>query len=102
MLMPLRDSLMIYKEFNTWIAEYVGGQDIFSFRQVFSQIGMLTENCAITFGSNQLVLTDNDLVLHDGNSAQSIADKRTRRSCSIASTRVDSSAASCCCGSPQP
>jgi hypothetical protein len=77
---PLRDSLMIYKEFNTWIAEYIGGQDIFNFRQVFSQMGMLTENCAITYGSNQLVLTDNDLVLHDGNSAQSIADKRTRRS----------------------
>jgi hypothetical protein len=77
---PLRDSLVIYKEFHTWIADYVGGQDIFSFRQIFSHVGMLTENCAITFGSNQLVLTDNDLVVHNGNDAQSIADKRTRRS----------------------
>jgi hypothetical protein len=77
---PLRDSLIIYKEFHTWIANYIGGQDIFDFQQVFSQIGMLTENCAITFGSSQLVLTDNDLVLHNGNDAKSIADRRTRRS----------------------
>lgn len=76
---PLRDSLIIYKEFNTWSADYIGGKDIFSFRQLFSQIGMLTENCAITFGSSQLVLTDNDLVLHNGNDARSIADRRTRR-----------------------
>jgi hypothetical protein len=77
--LPLRDSLVIYKEFHTWIADYIGGQDIFSFRQVFSQLGMLTENCAAAFGSSHVVLTDNDLVLHNGNDAQSLADKRTRR-----------------------
>ena len=76
---PLRDSLMIYKELNTWSAEYIGGDDIFGFRQVFSQVGMLTENCALTFGAQQLVLTDQDLVLHDGNSARSLLDRRARR-----------------------
>lgn len=76
---PLRDSLAIYKEQHTWLAEYVGGDDIFGFRQVFSQLGMLTENCGVAFGAQHVVLTDNDLVLHDGNSAQSLADKRTRR-----------------------
>ena len=76
---PLRDSLMIYKENHTWSAEYIGGDDIFGFRQVFSQVGMLTENCGITFGSQQLVWTDQDVVLHDGNSAQSILDKRARK-----------------------
>lgn len=76
---PLRDSLMIYKELNTWAAEYIGGDDIFGFRQVFSQVGMLTENCVLTFGAQQLVLTDQDLVLHDGNSAQSLLDRRARR-----------------------
>lgn len=77
--LPLRDSLIIYKEFNTWIADYIGTPDVFSFRQVFSQVGMLTENCAATFGTNHLVLTDSDIVLHDGNSARSIADQRTRK-----------------------
>lgn len=77
--LPLRDSLIIYKEFHTWIADYIGGGDVFGFRQLFSQLGMLTENCATSFNSNQVVLSDNDLVLHNGNDAQSLADKRTRR-----------------------
>lgn len=76
---PLRDSLMIYKEQHTWAAEYIGGDDIFGFRQVFSQVGMLTENCVLTFGAQQLVLTDQDLIVHDGNSARSLLDKRARR-----------------------
>jgi hypothetical protein len=78
-LLPLRDSAMIYKEQNTWAAEYVGGDDIFAYRQVFSQVGMLAENCALAFGSQHLVFTDQDVVVHDGNSAQSILDKRARK-----------------------
>jgi hypothetical protein len=77
--LTLRDSLMIYKENHTWIADYIGTDDVFSFRQVFTQVGMLTERCAIQFGSQHLVWTDQDIVLHDGNAAQSILDKRARR-----------------------
>lgn len=77
--LPLRDSLIIYKENHTWSADYIGGDDVLSFRQVFSQIGMLTENCAVAFGSQHLVLTDQDIVLHDGNSSRSILDRRARR-----------------------
>jgi hypothetical protein len=75
----LRDSLIIYKESHTWAADYVGGRDIFGFRELFAEVGMLAENCACAFKSNHLVLTNDDLVVHDGNSAQSIADKRTRK-----------------------
>lgn len=77
--LPLRDSLVIYKEQCTWLAEYVGQPDIFGFRQVFSQLGMLTENCSVAFGSRQLVLTDSDVIVHDGNSAESIVDKKARK-----------------------
>jgi hypothetical protein len=77
--LPLRDSLMIYKENHTWIADYVGGDDIFGFRQVFSQVGMLTERCAIAFGGQHLVWTDQDIVIHDGNNSRSILDGRARR-----------------------
>jgi hypothetical protein len=77
--LPIRDSLMIYKENHSWIADYVGGDDIFGFRQVFSQVGLLSERCAIAFGGQQLVWTDQDIVLHDGNNARSILDGRARR-----------------------
>lgn len=76
---PLRDSLIVYKEFHTWVADYIGLPDVFAFRQVFSELGMLTENCAASFGSSHVVLSDNDLVIHNGNDARSLADRRTRR-----------------------
>lgn len=77
--MPMRDSLVVYKEYHTWIADYIGMPDVFSFRQAFTQIGLLTENCIAAFGSSHVVLTDNDLILHDGAQARSIIDKRARR-----------------------
>jgi hypothetical protein len=77
--LPLRDAFIIYKEFHTWIAEYIGGGDIFSFRQAFSQIGLLTESCVTAFGGSHVVLTDNDLILHNGNDAKSLLDQRSRR-----------------------
>lgn len=76
---PLRDSMIVYKESYTWLADYIGGLDVFSFRQVFSEIGAMTENCAAPFGAQHLVLSDHDLVLHDGSNARSIVDRRTRR-----------------------
>lgn len=77
--LTLRSSLIIYKEFHTWIADYVGGLDVFSFRQLYAQSGILTENCAIDFGDRHLVLTDSDVIVHDGNSQQSILDGTLRR-----------------------
>lgn len=77
--LPLRDKLILYKESHTWLAEYVGGPDVFGFRQLFSEVGMLTENCVIAIGGLHLVLTGDDLVLHDGNAPTSVIDGRMRR-----------------------
>jgi hypothetical protein len=77
--LPLRDSLIVYKEFNTWAADLVGGPDVFAFRQVFTQGGMLTEHCAANIGAQHLVVTDSDIVLHDGNDGRSLVDRRLRR-----------------------
>jgi hypothetical protein len=76
---PLRDSLIIYKENHTWLADYIGMPDVFSFRQIFTQAGLLAEDCFAILGTSHVALTDNDLVVHDGNSMRSIADKRMRR-----------------------
>jgi hypothetical protein len=77
--LPLRDNLAIYKENHIWLGEYVGGADILGFRQVFSQTGAMTENCIATFGTSHVVLGSEDVILHDGNSARSLLDKRARR-----------------------
>lgn len=80
--LTLRDSFVIYKEYNTWIADYVGGADIYGFRQLFSQMGLLTKDCVVAFGNEgdqHLLVTDSDIVLHNGNDARSLVDGRVRR-----------------------
>lgn len=75
----LRNSMVIYKRNSTWIADYVGSYDVFAFRQLFSQAGLLTENCVATFNDMQFFVSDADILIHDGNSPRSVADGRVRR-----------------------
>lgn len=75
----LRDSLVVYKETNIWLADYVGWPDVLGFRQAFSQIGLLNQNCFMDFGAQHLAVGDNDIVVHDGQQAQSVVDGKTRK-----------------------
>lgn len=75
----LRDSFIVYKQTSTFLMTPVGGLDVFAFRELFTESGMLTESCVAAFAQNHFVLSDHDVVVHDGSSMQSIADKRTRR-----------------------
>lgn len=77
---PLRDSLIIYKEYQTWLMQYVGGIDIFRFAKIFDSFGSFTRRCAAEFFSGrQVVFTGDDIVLHDGQQAKSLLDERGRR-----------------------
>jgi hypothetical protein len=76
---PLRDSLIVYKQNVTWVADYVGGADVLGFRQLFGQSGALTQDCIGVLPTGHVVLTNDDLILHDGNSQQSLIDRRARR-----------------------
>ena len=76
---PLRDVLMLYREFETWMMQFIGGIDIFAFRRVFQNVGSLSRRSAVEFFSGQhLVFTGDDVVLHDGQQAQSLLDERIR------------------------
>jgi len=75
---PMRDLMMIYKENNIWSMQYIGGNAKFSFRKVFGEIGILSRRCAQSFRGQHVVLTADDLILHNGNEASSIIDGRWR------------------------
>lgn len=77
--LPMRDVNIVYKQFSTFLMQPIGLPDVFSFRLLFSQAGLLTENCVKAFGANHFVVTADDIVVHDGAGAQSIANKRVRR-----------------------
>lgn len=77
--LPLRDLLVIYKENHTWAAQWTQGIDNpFEYRQVFSQVGLLSQYCAAAFEGRHCVLSTDDVLIHDLNGAQSILDKRAR------------------------
>lgn len=77
--LPLRDQNIVYKQFETYSMQYIGGLDVFQFKKIFSETGLLSEYCVRAFGGKHFALTDSDVVLHDGTSIDSIADGRTRK-----------------------
>lgn len=76
--LPLRGTNIVYKEQHTWAMEYIGGSTVFAFREIFSEIGLITENCVAAFKNMHFVVGNNDVVVHDGNEAQSVVDRKTR------------------------
>lgn len=84
---PLRDFLVLYKEYETWLMTYVGGVDIFRFNRKFTTIGTLTRRCAAEFfAGKQFVFTGDDCVVHDGQNAESVLSEKVR---SLISGKVD-------------
>lgn len=78
--MQLRDSFMIYKENSCWRMDFIGGNYIFKFSKVLGKSGAMNRNCITDIDGYHVVLTQNDIIIHDGNTATSILDKATRRS----------------------
>jgi hypothetical protein len=77
--MQLRDAFMIYKEGSCWRMDFTGGPYIFRFSKVLGTSGALNRNCIAELDGFHVVLTGSDVIVHDGQSAQSVLDKQTRR-----------------------
>jgi len=77
--LPMRDVNIVYKQFSTYLMQPIQSNDAFAFRQLFSQAGLLAENCVRAFGAQHFVVTTDDIILHDGANIQTIADKRVKR-----------------------
>lgn len=80
-MLPMRSVGIVYKEDQTWAMAFVGGADVFDFIRLFDG-GMISRNCAAGYyfkGPKHAVFGPDDLYIHDGSSAESIADERTRR-----------------------
>ena len=76
---PLRDLMMIYKENSVWSMQYTGGSLQFAFRNVFLHIGALSRRCIKEFMGKHIVMGYDDVVVHDGNQADSILNSKWRK-----------------------
>lgn len=73
-----RDQMMIFKEHSTYTMNFIGGNQVFAFRKLFTTSGILTTNCASEYLGRVVILTDGDLILSDGQSGESLIDKKMR------------------------
>lgn len=76
---PLKDINVVYKENGVWAMQYVGGNSIFAFRQVFKEFGALSRRCVKEVNGSHIVLTGENLLLHDLNQVTEILTRRWRR-----------------------
>jgi len=78
--LSLRDDFVIYCNKSIDILSYVGGELIWNSRQFTSDTGILTQNCLAEFYNQHLFLSDNDILINDGNSLRSILNRRLKAS----------------------
>jgi hypothetical protein len=80
--LPLQSSLYLYKEGSVWRQSFIGGRFVFDFKTMLETTGILAPRC-VTLTSDGLrhvfATQDADLVWHNGNTIQSILDKKVRR-----------------------
>lgn len=79
--LTLRGNMYIYKEGSTWRAQQIGGQAVFKFDTFLETSGILAPRCVtITAdGLKHVVATQDDIIVHNGQSMESILDKRYRK-----------------------
>lgn len=95
--LPLRDLNVLYKEGSTYGMQFIGGNDIFRFWRIFEQSGMLTRWCMAAFEGRHFVVTQDDVIIHDGQSMQSVADNIIRR---LIKSLIDENNYQACCVAP--
>ena len=75
----LRDSFLIYRERSVWQMSYIGGVQIFAFKEVFNDIGCLGLDCVIEVDGQHLVVGQSDVYMHNGVRKTTLSDGIIRR-----------------------
>lgn len=77
--LTLRDSFVLYCTSSVWLMDYVGGNDIYQFRKIFGDRGVINPNCVAQVGGLHYVFDRSDIYVHDGVSDRSICDERAKK-----------------------
>lgn len=76
---PLRDAMVLYKESSVHLLRYIGGTFIFAITDLFHSFGIPAQDCAVEFKpGSHFAYTGDDLVVHDGQTFQSLLDGRAK------------------------
>jgi len=77
----LRDHFFVFKEGSVWRMAITGSSAIFDFEVFLETTGILTQRCVAytSDGMRQVFASQDDILVHNGNTAESILDRRMRR-----------------------
>lgn len=75
---PLRDRLILYSNTETWAMEYRGDSLMFNYRRLFSNRGIINQNCVAEYSGTHYVFGYDDIWSHDGYQNKSVALGRVR------------------------
>ena len=75
----LRSIFMIYKQHATYSANFVGGSFVFTFKKFLTTSGIMAQNCVTEALGQHVVMTDGDVIIHDGQNVRSLVDEKLRR-----------------------
>lgn len=74
-ILPLKDYLFVYTEFETYVGTpTMNAYQPMTFKKLFNDSGILAPGCAVEVEGGQFVVTQNDIILHNGATKQSIAN----------------------------
>lgn len=76
--LSLGPNFIIYSKDQVWTMDFVGGVFIFNFRKLFTESGLINQNCAVEVDGRHFCFGTDDIYTHDGNSKTSIADQRVK------------------------
>lgn len=75
----LGTNFIIYSRDQVYLMEFTGGAFIFNFRKLFTDAGVINQNCAVEIEGRHFVFGTDDIYTHDTHSKQSIADEKVKQ-----------------------
>ena len=76
--MGLRDSFILYTTDQVWIMSQTGNQEVFAYDKVFSDGGVINQNCVVEVMGSHFVFGPYDIYRHDGVNKTSICNTRVQ------------------------
>lgn len=76
--LTLRDAFVIYREKGITVADFIGGQFVFQFRDLDTSTGLLSRNAIVEVNGVHLFIGDGDIFRNDGNVVTSAIHKKIR------------------------
>ena len=75
----LGNTLILYSQTQIWAMNAVAGEMVFAFQRLFSEGGLINQNCVVEANSAHYVFGTTDIYMHDGAVKESILQNLNRR-----------------------